>query len=66
MALSSEQKERIQERIKKAEELIPEIEEDIQKALDAGLDVSDKKKKLAELKEKVQNLKLQYGSGSEE
>lgn len=60
MALPPEVLKQIKENVALAEKQIKEIEPEIEKAMLAGIDVSDQRKKVTELKTQVAKLKTQY------
>ena len=60
MALPQEVLKQIKENVALAEKQIKEIEPEIEKAMLAGIDVSDQRKKVTELKTQVAKLKTQY------
>lgn len=50
----------IRSAVQRAEAQIPELEKEVARASAAGIDVTDSKTRLAQLKEQVQKLKTYY------
>lgn len=61
MALPPEVLKKIKDDLRTAETALKEVEPEIQRALTAGLDVTDLLKKARSLREQIDKMKLVYG-----
>ena len=61
MPLPPETLKKIKEDLREAEKALKELEPEIQKAISAGIDVSEQLKKARELRAAIDKMKLVYG-----